>query len=276
MNGELLTAALLGTDRHPPPVADHPAVADLVADAAVDAADDPTAAGPARRLLTTIAAAVVAERAGQTPRAALPFVIRAASDDRPLLPVAAARRWTQLRGPLAALRPEYLAAATAAGWRPSADVLVAMLGWARGSVRHHRAVLAFGDPLASWLLDLLPDLGLLERATGEHEQHQPVPPEIVTIFETAAERPADFAAHLVAGIGDGSYRWAHRGVLSNAVVSAPVAVLAAAAEQLTQLHDDALRLGDSGGPVALCAALLELVTTRRAMLTELQFTGDRR
>ena len=135
---DLLSAALLGTDRRTPPGAD-------------GRADAATA------LLDAAAVATVRRRAGLRPATAAQRPVPAAADPRPPLPPAAARRLALLlndraggasgggrRGTapnLAELLPQWLAAANAYGYRAPASLLPALLdaGRARTDLRAGRA-----------------------------------------------------------------------------------------------------------------------------------------
>ncbi len=265
----LVTTGLLGTDRRdPPPVPPGP-VADVV--------DDTLDASPAGRLLTAVAATVVARRCGMVPRPPQPLLQSPPPDDRPLLPVAAARRWHGIAAYWPVLEPEWVAAATAVGWRPSADVLVAMLERSRRSPDRFAAVIEFGGPLARWLIDYLPDhlpVPSGRARSGEATATLAVPAELQAGFELT---PAEFAAVVVTGITDGMFRWAHRTVLLNAIAAMPAAFLDDMISALAAgraAHEERARAGEaplSGAPtpLGLWESLIELATVRRDMLAEL-------
>ena len=144
---DLVTAALLGTDRRTPPV--------------------PVAGGREApvALLDAAAEATVRRRAGLRPAAAAPRPAPAPADPRPPLPAAAARRLAMLladrpgtgggrRGTapdLMELLPQWLAAANARGWAPPPQALPALLDAARGRTDLRPAVLEFAGPRALWL-----------------------------------------------------------------------------------------------------------------------------
>ncbi|MER5659666.1 DUF5691 domain-containing protein [Streptomyces mirabilis] len=150
---ELVTMALLGTERRPPPVwaAGREAPVALLDAAAVETL---------RRR-----AGVRAARAAARPEPAAP-------DPRPALPPAAARRLTTLladragtggggrRGTapdLMELLPQWLALANARGFAPPPETLPALLDAARGRTDLRPAALAFAGPRALWLARLNPD-----------------------------------------------------------------------------------------------------------------------
>ncbi|MFD9097076.1 DUF5691 domain-containing protein [Streptomyces collinus] len=149
---DLVTTALLGTDRRPPAVA-------------------PGGQAPAA-LLDAAAVATVRRRAGLRPGPAAPRPEPAPRDPRPALPAAAARRLAILladrpgggsggrRGSspdLIELLPQWLAAAGAHGYAAPPQALPALLDAARGRTDLRPAALAFAGPRALWLARLNPD-----------------------------------------------------------------------------------------------------------------------
>ncbi|MEU0676315.1 DUF5691 domain-containing protein [Streptomyces sp. NPDC006172] len=153
----LLTAALLGTDRHqPPPGQAHPAA-----------------------LLDAAAAETVRRRAGLRPGRAAPRPEPPPTDPRPRLPAPAARRLARLladrpgtggggrRGSapdLMELLPQWLAAANAHGFAPPPETLPALLDAARARTDLRPAVLEFAGSRALWLARLNPDWRFALRA----------------------------------------------------------------------------------------------------------------
>ena len=268
---EAVTAGLLGTDRRDPPELPTGAVADVVADA--------LGATPAERLLATVAALTAATRAGISPAPPCATLQPPDADHRPALPAAAARRWHGIVAHWPLLEPEFLAVATDAGWRPSPDVLVAMLGRARRSPFRRRAVLAFGGAVAHWLVDHLAELGAAgsgrptrrDAAEDEPTAELAVPAELRAAFELP---PGELAAVIVAGLHEGVFRWAHRSVLLNAVAAMPAAALPAVIAALTDGRTEQERRTAAGHdpavPLGLWESLLELATVRQAMLEELE------
>ncbi|WP_037860948.1 DUF5691 domain-containing protein [Streptomyces sp. NRRL S-340] len=157
---ELVTTALLGTDRRRPP-------------AGAPGRDAPAA------LLDAAAALTVSRRAGLLPAPAGERPRPAPADPRPVLPQAAARRLTQLladrsgtagggrRGTapdLMELLPQWLAAANARGYAAPPQALPALLDAARGRTDLRPAALAFAGPRALWLARLNPDWRFALRA----------------------------------------------------------------------------------------------------------------
>ncbi|WNZ09137.1 DUF5691 domain-containing protein [Streptomyces sp. 11x1] len=156
---ELVTTALLGTDRRTPP-------------GAVPGRDAPVA------LLDAAAVTTVRRRAGIRPVRAAARPEPAAPDWRPPLPPAATRRLTTLltdrpgtgggrRGAapdLMELLPQWLALANAYGYAAPPETLPALLDAARGRTDLRPAVLAFAGARALWLARLNPDWRFALRA----------------------------------------------------------------------------------------------------------------
>ncbi|GAA2255320.1 DUF5691 domain-containing protein [Streptomyces atrovirens] len=158
---ELVTTALLGTDRRTPagsaPGPDAPSV-----------------------LLDAAAVATVRRRAGLRPARAAERPRPAPEDPRPPLPSAAARRLTMLladrpgtagggrRGAapdLMELLPQWLAAANARGFAAPPAALPALLDAARGRTDLRPAALRFAGPRALWLARFNPDWRFALRST---------------------------------------------------------------------------------------------------------------
>ncbi|MFF9275196.1 DUF5691 domain-containing protein [Streptomyces griseosporeus] len=159
---ELVTAALLGTERRTPPVS------------------APGREAPAA-LLDAAAEATVRRRAGLRP-APVPAARRpepAPDDPRPALPAAAARRLATLLADrpgagvgrrstapdLMELLPQWLATANAHGYAAPAHLLPALLDAARGRTDLRPAALRFAGTRGLWLARLNPDWRFALRAT---------------------------------------------------------------------------------------------------------------
>ncbi|MFJ7771712.1 DUF5691 domain-containing protein [Streptomyces sp. NPDC097107] len=158
---ELVTSALLGTDRRTPPGC------------------EPGPRAPAA-LLDTAAAETVRRRAGLCPARAARRPEPAPEDHRPPLPAAAAHRLTMLltdrpgtagggrRGTvpdLMELLPQWLATANARGFAAPPQAIPALLDAARGRTDLRPAALTFAGPRALWLARLNPDWRFALRAT---------------------------------------------------------------------------------------------------------------
>ncbi|WP_329272319.1 DUF5691 domain-containing protein [Streptomyces sp. NBC_01451] len=159
---ELVTAALLGTERRTPPGC------------------PPGRQAPVA-LLDAAAVETVRRRAGLRPARAATRPEPAAADPRPPLPPAAARRLSLLladrpgtpggsgrRGTapdLMELLPQWLAAANTHGFAAPPQALPALLDAARGRTDLRPAALAFAGPRALWLARLNPDWRFALRST---------------------------------------------------------------------------------------------------------------
>ncbi|MFE6622215.1 DUF5691 domain-containing protein [Streptomyces sp. NPDC008086] len=157
---ELVTAALLGTDRRTPP-----------------------GCAPGREapvtLLDTAAVETVRRRAGLKPARAARRPDPAPEDPRPVLPPAAARRLAMLladrpgagggrRGTapdLMELLPQWLATANDRGFAPPPETLPALLDAARGRTDLRPSALTFAGPRAVWLARMNPDWRFALRAS---------------------------------------------------------------------------------------------------------------
>ncbi|MGW7204093.1 DUF5691 domain-containing protein [Streptomyces sp. NPDC054837] len=168
---ELVTTALLGTDRRTPPGA------------------APGRAAPVA-LLDEAATQTVRRRAGLRPAPAAARPEPAPADPRPALPAAAARRLSLLladrpgtggggrRGTapdLMELLPQWLATANARGFAAPPEMLPALLDAARGRTDLRPAALAFAGPRAVWLARLNPDWRFALRAAPGGDPALPHP-----------------------------------------------------------------------------------------------------
>ncbi|MCQ9135819.1 DUF5691 domain-containing protein [Streptomyces hilarionis] len=158
---DLVTAALLGTDRRTPP------------------GTAPGRSAPSA-LLDAAAAQTVRRRAGLRPGPAVPRPRPAPEDPRPPLPPAAARRLALLladrpgtaqggrRGTapdLVELLPQWLAAVNGRGFAAPPESLPALLDAARARTDLRPAALRFAGPRALWLARLNPDWRFALRAS---------------------------------------------------------------------------------------------------------------
>ncbi|MFI2778259.1 DUF5691 domain-containing protein [Streptomyces sp. ALB3] len=163
---ELVTSALLGTDRRP-----------------LRPEGDVTA-GPAA-LLDRAAVHTVRRRAALRPAAGAVPPVPAPVDPRPPVPAAARRRLAQLladrsappaggrRGSapdLTELIPQWLASAGAHGYRAPAELLPALLDAARARTDLRPHVLAFAGPRGRWLAGLNPEWRFALRAGARGAQ----------------------------------------------------------------------------------------------------------
>jgi len=187
-----------------------------------------------------------------------------------MLPVAAAHRWADIAAHWPVLEPEWLVVAARCGWRPSPDVLVALLGRHRRSPVAAAGVMAFGDPLATWLIEHRPELAPARPSRPADQPTDiralPVPSEIDVLLDGTAALLAD---GFVVGLSDGTFKWSHRAVLLNAVARVPRRSLDVVVAALGSARDDLEAGAHSGAPLSLWESLIELGTVRRVMLDEL-------
>ncbi|MFJ8883139.1 DUF5691 domain-containing protein [Streptomyces sp. NPDC102402] len=163
---DLVTSALLGTDRRPL------------------RAQDGSALGPAA-LLDAAAVHTVRRRAALLPATGASLPEPAPADPRPPLPDAARRRIAQLladrsappgggrRGTapdLTELIPQWLTSAGARGYRAPAELLPALLDAARARTDLRTHVLAFAGPRGLWLAGLNPEWKFALRASTRGAQ----------------------------------------------------------------------------------------------------------
>ncbi|WP_329168998.1 DUF5691 domain-containing protein [Streptomyces sp. NBC_01685] len=163
---DLVTSALLGTDRRPL------------------RAEDGAPVGPGE-LLDTAALHTVRRRAALRPATGAALPEPAPADPRPPLPAAARRRLAQLladrsappsggrRGAapdLTELIPQWLASAGAHGYRAPAELLPALLDAARARTDLRPHVLAFAGPRGLWLAGLNPEWRFALRASSRGAQ----------------------------------------------------------------------------------------------------------
>jgi hypothetical protein len=254
---DLVTAALLGTDRRDPPEPPAGPLGDVVADAVA-----PT---PSARMLVTVAASTAVRRAGLRPHPPTPPLARPDQDERPMVPPAAARRWRAIVAAWPVLEDEWLASVARRRMRLPPDVLVDLLRRHQCDPGRAARVLRLGGPLARWLLDQRPELGptsTRRRMSSEMDLEElpglAVPPALLAMLTAP---PTDISASIVGGLADGSFGAAHRAVLVNFIARmrpdacAPLVV--------------ALRTGDAGPAVSLAHALADLAEHRHRMLEEL-------
>ncbi|MFI2413635.1 DUF5691 domain-containing protein [Streptomyces sp. NPDC018947] len=180
---ELVTSALLGTERRTPPGC------------------EPGPGAPAA-LLDAAAVETVRRRAGLLPARAARRPEPAPGDDRPPLPAAAARRLMTLltdrpgaagggrRGTapdLMELLPQWLASANARGFAAPPEALPALLDAARGRTDLRPAALVFAGPRALWLARLNPDWRFALRATPGSGAGLPGPEDTDRVRELWAD-----------------------------------------------------------------------------------------
>jgi hypothetical protein len=247
---DLVTAALLGTDRRSPPVAPVAPVADVVADTA--AVDDAT------RMLTAVAAVAAARRAAFVALEPAGRLQPPAADRRPINPATASATWRTVVEQWPVLEDEWLLTLIERGFRLAPDVLVRALARHRNDpVRRARVALA-GGPLTAWVVDHVPALDApLRTVPAEVVTELPqlaIPPDLAELLGADAHT---FVQRMMSGFEIGAYGPPHRPVLTNLLARCRPEVLLDAA--------DALHAHGTG----LAAVLAELSRLRHRMLSEL-------
>jgi len=253
---ELVTVAMLGTDRRDPPDASGP-LADLVADTVREV--------PSERMLAQVAACVAVRRAGVLPGPPLDRLAGPDPDGRPACTPEAVDRWHHITVSWPVLEDEWTLTLITNGWRIAPELVPAMLRrHRRDAVRRTRAEVACG-PLAAWLADQLPDLAAPSTQAAPSPEaiaelpELPIPPGLATLL-TALSPEA--ASALVAGLESGGLGPAHRAVLVNLLARIRPDALAGLATALDAVSPAAPAYG-------LAAVLADLARTRQQMLSEL-------
>jgi hypothetical protein len=252
---ELVTVALLGTDRRDPP--------DPPAGPLADVVDDTVAESPSARMLVAVAGCVAARRAGLRPLVPAALPAPPDLDDRPLVSPAAARRWWSLIRAWPVLEDEWLAVVERTARRLPPDVLVGLLRRHRTDGTRLALVHRMGGATATWLLEHQPALRssttLRRPAVGDPLPGLAVPPDLLALLEAG---PDVVVPAVIDGFRDGGFGVAHRAVLVNFVARARVDVLLPLASGLAAAELPHTNAG-------LAASLAELAATRAHMLQEL-------
>lgn len=252
---ELVTTALLCTDRRDPP---EPVglIADVVADTARPS--------PSERMLAHVAAIVAVRRAAVMPSAPATPLVPPDHDDRPECEPSAVERWYHVTSSWPVLEDEWTLTLIGGGWRLAAELVpVALRRHRTDPVRHARVVVAAGA-VAGWLIGEIPELGPSRHVDIGPEDlaelpELPIPPELTGFLAADGH---DVAGALASGIADGDLGHAHRGVMVNLLARIDPAALAPIADAL-----DAVDPMTSGA--GLASVLGDLARTRRRMLDEL-------
>ena len=254
---DMVTVALLGTDRREPPSPPEGGLADLAADA-----PQPT---PSQRLLQQVAGCAVVRRAGVQPGPVAATVAPPAADPRPVTPPTASATWQRVVADWPVLEDEWLLAVVHCGRRLAPELVPPLLGRHRtDSVRHQR-VLAAAGPLGPWMVAWSPRLACTAKfvpSPGAARQLPDLPmvPELVPLLTA---EPALVARTLSAGLAAAQFGTAHRAVLVNLLARVPPASLPAVGKALNRIDPSSLSIG-------LAFALSDLVHLRHHMLTELE------
>ena len=252
---ELVTVALLGTDRRDPPAAGG-ALGDLVADAA--------RASPSERMLAQVAAATAIRRAAVVPGPPLAVLAPPDEDLRSEIVPAATDRWHHVTTSWPVLEDEWTLTVISSGRRVARETIPHALRRHRTDpVRHARVRVAAG-PAAEWTIEQLPELACTRAGRVDPEALAelpvlPIPPDLAELLSA----PADEVGQTVwAGLEHGELTHAHRGVLVNLLARVP-------AGGLERIAADLDRVDRNSSGAALAAVLTDLALTRHRMLDEL-------
>jgi hypothetical protein len=252
---ELVTTAMLGTDRRDPPEPEG-ALADLVEDA--------LRTTPSERMLAQVAAATAIRRAGVVAAAAVDGLQPPADDDRPVIVPAAVERWHHIVVSWPVLEDEWMITVVVNGWRVAPELVPDLLRRHRSDpVRRARAEVAIG-PLASWLVAHLPDLASRAvRPSPESIGELPDLPMPLELEALLAAPSRQVASTIAAGVDDGRFAHAHRAVLVNLLARVRPDSLPDVARSLDAIESTSTGYG-------LASVLADLAHTRRRMLDELR------
>lgn len=256
---ELVTTALLGTDRRDPPTADG-LLGDLVADTVRET--------PSARMLAHVAACTAIRRAGVRPGVPKPPLVEAPDDERPPCVPAAVDRWHHIITSWPVLEDEWMVTLITRGWRAAPELVPAMLRrHRRDRIRRARVMIAAG-PTADWLIDHLPELGTAPTKSASVDidpeslselVELPIPSDLGALRDRSG---AEIGGAIAVGLEERLYVEAHRAVLINLVARC-------APDGLVDIAD----VLDSVDPMSpgrgLASVLADLATTRHRMLDEL-------
>jgi len=253
---EMVTVALLGTDRREPPTPLQGGLSDL-------AADDPQPT-PSQRLLQQVAGCTVAQRAGLLPTERAPLTAPPDDDPRPVTPPSATATWRRIRSDWPVLEDEWMLAVIHSGRRLSPELVVPVLARHRtDATRHARALVAAG-PLGRWMIEWTPRLACTARLPASMEALGELPelaivPDLLSVLTAP---PGQAARTIAGGLASGVFSTSHRAVLVNLVARVDPASLPVLADSVGGI--------DPGVPsIGLAFALADLARLRHRMLTEL-------
>jgi len=258
---ELVTTALLGTDRRDPPGADGE-LGDLVADSVRD--------DPSSRMLAQVAACTAVRRAGVLPGAPVTPLARPDDDARPMCTPDAVARWSHITSSWPVLEDEWMLTLIEQGWRLAPDLVPLVLRRQRRDPIRRARVLVAAGPLARWLVEHLPELrptnsrpptGIEMARIGERPD-LPVPPDLAPLLVAGG---AEIGGTIAVGLEERSLGEAHRAVLVNVLARCPPDGLVDVADVL-----DAVDPSSPGH--GLASTLADLATTRHRMRAELGAT----
>lgn len=253
---ELVTAALLGTDRREPPQPIGP-LEDLVADTVRSA--------PSERMLAHVAACTAVRRAGVLPGPVVDPLASPDDDPRPVCVPAAAARWQHISRSWPVLEDEWVLTLIRNGWRLSPELIPALLmRYRRDPVRRTRALAASG-PAAQWLVEHMPTLAATQPVANASPEaiaelpELPIPPELAQLLSASG---AEAGGAIAGGLESGQLVHAHRAVLVNLMARIRP-------DALTDLADVVLAVDPHSTGHALATVLADLAITRHRMLDDL-------
>jgi hypothetical protein len=250
---ELVTTAMLGTDRRDPPSGPFD---DLVADTLRSV--------PSERMLAQVAACTAVRRAGVLPGPRVERLQPPDTDDRPVCTPAAIERWHHITTSWPVLEDEWMLTLITNGWRVAPELVPALLQRHRSDpVRRARAEVACG-PLAMWLVSHLPELearsarGVVDPETLGELPELPIPPDLLELVGA----PADVGTVLAELIVGGQLGAPHRAVIVNLIARVPPHALRGIASSLGSVDSTSVGYG-------LASVLADLALARHRMLDEL-------
>ncbi len=258
---QMVTVALLGTDRRDPPAPPSGGLADI-------AADDPQPT-PAQRLLQQVASTTVVRRAGLLPGASIATVAPPAEDPRPITPASATNTWRRIIADWPVLEDEWVLTVVRVGRRLAPELVSPLLARHRTDVTRHARAMAAAGPLGSWMIEWSPRLACSAKkspaapATIEMAAELPTLPIVAEFEALLAAKPADVARTLAAGLATAQFGTPHRAVLVNLVARISPAALPTVAKAID-------RVDPSSPSIGLAFALANLAHLRHHMLTELE------
>jgi hypothetical protein len=232
---ELVTVALLGTDRRDPSPPPPGPVADVVA----DVRNARTSLDTAGAVLVEVATLTAARRAGLVPGPVVAPPLPPPADPRPEVPARARLVLERVLAEWPVLEDEWTVTALVGGWRIPGDVVVELLHRHRRDPLRRARVEALAGPLAAWLAEQLPSL-----APPSRQGTQALTPEAL-LERAVLPVPADLsptggsASSAVEAVVEGFQRArfgpSHRAVLVNLVASIDPGPLTRLAAELAEL-----------------------------------------
>ena len=254
---EMVTVALLGTDRRDPPAPPAGGLADL-------AADDPQST-PSQRLLQQVAGCTVVRRAGLLPGAPVATVAPPAPDLRPTTPQSATRTWRRLVADWPVLEDEWVLSVVRSGRRLAPELVPPVLARYRADATRHARALTTAGPLGEWMIEWSPRLACTAKKPPVVELLAEVPelPIVPELLPLLTAPPAEVARTLAAGLSSAELGRSHKAVLVNLLARMQPASLPAVAQAID-------RVDPSSPSIGLAFALADLAHLRHHMLTELE------